>query len=290
MPLIPRIDYELKCDLGTAVTQLVTFLEPTRQPWTSLEQRFADFLRTALDAFDIAVGDGFGTAHILQPDGRTLRRVATYGIFDDSLLTDQSVTDGIGVVSWVAARAQPVLINDLTRPGCRFNDIYVRHSANIKSELAVPMMDGSHVLGVLNLECVERNKFTNLDVGLLLQAATQATAAIMLEQKAKTAQDQEAATSGLLHFFARVPELALSKLEDRPLDQFAMAAQQALKTSGCDLWVHDDASGSFTCVGVTYRDYDSSRRPRPEGHGWTDWIRRNRQAVWISLDDASGAK
>ncbi|MFH1893817.1 MAG: GAF domain-containing protein [Candidatus Zixiibacteriota bacterium] len=90
-----------------------------------------------------------------------------------------------GVCGWVVGNKETALINDLTdvncHPAVRF---YVRKFENQQSALAVPMVVGSRIVGVLNYEHPMRNAFKEVHREILeFFAASAATAVIVLERQ-----------------------------------------------------------------------------------------------------------
>ena len=94
-------------------------------------------------------------------------------------LTDPDAPDRIpadrGIVGWVAQHGQPLLANDVrTEP--RFHT--AEHLPDTRSELAVPIMAGAEVLGVLNAEASEVGAFDGRDQFTLRTLADQLAVAI----------------------------------------------------------------------------------------------------------------
>ncbi len=69
---------------------------------------------------------------------------------------------GEGITGWVAKEGMPVLVPDVKRDAR-----YVMVQEDINSEMAVPLKWGHEVVGVLNLDHVERGAFKEEDLELL---------------------------------------------------------------------------------------------------------------------------
>lgn len=69
---------------------------------------------------------------------------------------------GEGITGWVAREGQPVLVPDV-----RQDPRYVEANPSVRSEMAVPIMWGSEVVGVLNLDHHDSGAFTPEDLELL---------------------------------------------------------------------------------------------------------------------------
>ena len=78
-----------------------------------------------------------------------------------------------GIVGWVAANRMPLNIPDVTQ-----DDRYVEKVKGIGSEIAVPMLVGKKVVGVLDVQSTEVNAFSEDDLRTLSSVAAQAAIAI----------------------------------------------------------------------------------------------------------------
>ena len=94
-------------------------------------------------------------------------------------LTDPSAPERIpadvGILGWVAQHGQPLLTNDV-RAEPRFR--IAEHLPETRSELAVPIVAGDEVLGVLNAEASEVDAFDGRDQFTLRTLADQLAVAI----------------------------------------------------------------------------------------------------------------
>jgi len=79
-------------------------------------------------------------------------------------VSDMRIPAGKGVTGWVAQTGRPVLIPDVAADP-RYIDL--SHEGSIRSELAVPLIAGSEVVGVLNLESAQRDAFDEADLQML---------------------------------------------------------------------------------------------------------------------------
>jgi diguanylate cyclase (GGDEF)-like protein len=78
-----------------------------------------------------------------------------------------------GISGWVAQHQEPLLVGDVLE-----NPRYVEGHPAIRSELAVPVAEGGELLGVLNIESIRENAFTEEDQELLSALARQLAVAI----------------------------------------------------------------------------------------------------------------
>lgn len=78
-----------------------------------------------------------------------------------------------GITGWVARHGEPLLVGDVLE-----DPRYLAGHPRIRSELAVPVAEGGQLLGVLNIESVRENAFTEEDQELLGSLARQLAVAI----------------------------------------------------------------------------------------------------------------
>jgi len=77
---------------------------------------------------------------------------------------------GEGVTGWVAKTGEPLLVGDVRR-----SPHYVRIKSEVKSELAVPLIIGGEVVGVINVDSNKLNAFAEDDKDLLVAVAAQSS-------------------------------------------------------------------------------------------------------------------
>ena len=93
-----------------------------------------------------------------------------------------------GITGWVAKDGKSLLINDV-----RQNPRYKPFHPDVNAELCVPLLDGNHIIGVLNVESKKKNAFNARDIRKLEALANQA---VMATQKVEN-QEQLIATEKL---------------------------------------------------------------------------------------------
>ena len=99
----------------------------------------------------------------------------------------RSLKIGEGITGWVAQHGKPALVPDVDQ-----DPRFKRFLKGTQSEIAVPMLSGEKVIGVLNIEHPQKNAFSEEDLTLLEAIASQAVIAVhnarlyhVLERKAK---------------------------------------------------------------------------------------------------------
>jgi sigma-B regulation protein RsbU (phosphoserine phosphatase) len=84
-----------------------------------------------------------------------------------------SIPMGQGVVGQVALTRQPVLLNDV-----RDSDVYLEVNAEVRSELAVPLVAKNRLIGVMDIESEQLNYFGPEQLRLLTLTASRIAQAI----------------------------------------------------------------------------------------------------------------
>src|SRR5262245_47437113 len=93
-----------------------------------------------------------------------------------------------GITGWVASHRKPLVVPDVRR-----DSRYIQGIAEGRSEIAVPLLIGKRLIGVLDVESRKVNAFSRRDLKILSLFATQAAIAIenvRLYQECKEAKDR----------------------------------------------------------------------------------------------------
>lgn len=102
---------------------------------------------------------------LLSEDGSLVTpHPSYYGTNAENLLKSTPVN--MGVCGTVIQTGSPILINDTSK-----SDIYLESSEGINSELCVPILVSSKIVGVLNIESRIKNAYTEADERLLVTIA-----------------------------------------------------------------------------------------------------------------------
>ena len=139
-------------------------------------------LSQALDVLAAPAGDIMWW----NPRCQILELRASKGIPESNVSVQQAL--GEGVVGRVAATGKSVLVSDVTIPP--WDEIYKPVIPNMRAELAVPLLDGEQILGVLNVEHHHPEAFTPKDQDLLESLVVQAVIAIRTIKLSQNLQRQ----------------------------------------------------------------------------------------------------
>ncbi|MFQ5852400.1 MAG: GAF domain-containing protein [Candidatus Binatia bacterium] len=92
-----------------------------------------------------------------------------------------------GITGWVAKNKRTVRVSDVTQEP--WSNWYVEMVPDVRSELAVPLLSGDALVGVLDLESPELNAFDEDDVRLIEALASQAVIAIQNAEQYEQLQE-----------------------------------------------------------------------------------------------------
>ncbi len=281
---LPDIVAQYARDNPFPVDQLTRILKPAEQlagiglirTEQDLDPYLDNILDAVLQAFDIREETGIGTIHLFDPERQVLTRTKHKGVLDDDAPTEQSVSEGEGIIAWVALKRRALLIPDLA--ASRFDALYRRTAPNAVSELAVPMFAGKELLGVVNLEsAVQPCPFTAHSVRTIWYTASQAAIACLLAQQVAIAQKEARRTSQLLELAHGAAD---GEANTEPLDKMAELAGEWLQADECDIWEYGEERHAFIRSGASYKEHDPSSLPRT--NGWSHYVRHTRTPVWLS--------
>ena len=150
---------------ATALYRLSTRLMRT----LNLDQLLEDILEVLQRAFGY-----LSYALLLADEGaEELYIKAARGYPPGTLASDRVKIGYEGIAGWVAANKMALSVPDVTK-----NSLYIQWMKETRSEMAVPMLIGDKVIGVLDAQSPEVNAFNKDDLRVLSSVAAQAAIAI----------------------------------------------------------------------------------------------------------------
>jgi sigma-B regulation protein RsbU (phosphoserine phosphatase) len=179
--------------------------------------------RSDAEAFETLAEIGRDVASVLDLDelfariAQSMRRVIDYRTFGIWLLNadreleikhavhygdhiqQKRIPLGEGLVGYAALHGEPVLVADVAQ-----DPRYINVVADVRSELAIPMLLKDRCIGVLDLESPELDAFTKRDVEILTLLASQAAVAIENARLYETVRANEVRLEKEMHFAQRV--------------------------------------------------------------------------------------
>jgi GAF domain-containing protein len=125
-----------------------------------------------------------GSLHLYDPDQNNLSMAAERGVADDKKGLRMYLSRGI--VGYVARIRELINVKDVTQTP--WNGIYEEFIEGTRSELAVPMLAGNELRGVLNVESAFPSHFNESDERLLWGLADLAVIALQNAERYKKAE------------------------------------------------------------------------------------------------------
>ncbi len=128
--------------------------------------RLEETLQAAAEALGAEFEDTLVALMLLDPESDTLRVEANVGYSFD-MVKNLGLPLGEGITGWVAQHGEPALVPDV-----RLDPRYYSATSDTRSELCVPLVAGSQVIGVINVESPQVSAFTDDDQRLLSTLAS----------------------------------------------------------------------------------------------------------------------
>jgi GAF domain-containing protein len=179
-----------------------------------------ELLQSTVDVARAIFSAQAATIFLLDPESEEVVFEAVSGA--GSSLVGQRLPANTGIAGWVLAAAQPLVIEDLSQDprfarGVAENLGYVPHGL-----MAVPLLRGGRVLGVLEvLDRPQRSEFSLDEIELLAMFANQAAIALDLLQRTRRASDVMEGTDEAA-VVARLASTLLAAHEDRREDALVL--------------------------------------------------------------------
>jgi len=165
---------------------------------------------------------------LVDADGVTLKPFAVsdcdlgyiYNTTEKTYIEGQELKIGKGIVGWVVENAQSLLINDATR-----DPRYVEFRHDTISEICVPIISDSTIIGAINIESKLPNAYTETDLKILETMSAQIGIAI---QNANLYQQLQKELTERKHFEKRLSKLN-EELEARVAERTQAMEEQLEK-------------------------------------------------------------
>ena len=178
-------------------TELEALYQASRSLALSLEPEVIG--KNLVTTMDEMLGYEFASVYLLDDQLQSLALLAITQKAKDpenfdkdrASLFNEKIPRGVGIPGWVAKHGQAARITDVTK-----EEHYLPILKNIRSELCVPMVARGKVIGVLDIESIHPNAYSERDENLLTALAN--SAAIALENarlyKSELARREQAET------------------------------------------------------------------------------------------------
>lgn len=240
-----------------------------------LEKGLKGILNSAMLAFGIEGREGFGSIHLYNEtlDVLTLAAKSDPKI---AIQEKQTVASGEGVIAWVAHRRRAMLIDDITTSP--FKEIYIDYGRESQSEIAVPLLAGTKLLGVLNLESTKPKAFPHDSVRPLWYAANEAAILVRVHRQIEETRLLKNNTNSTLDLCYRVATESVD-LEDA-MNELAKIIREAFNLDACEIWNTSPPARAFCCGGYSGDNPELFCKPRTVG--WSRHICETKQPVFVS--------
>lgn len=136
--------------------RLLHHITTTAASGTTLDEA----LTSAVNGLQVTLGGDRVSILLANREKKSMEVKAAVGYASD--IFELKVPIGEGITGWAAAHKRSLRVNNVQE-----DSRYIEGSANTQSELAIPMIYRSELLGVLNVESEQLNAYTEADEELL---------------------------------------------------------------------------------------------------------------------------
>ncbi len=139
--------------------------------------RLEETLQAAAETLAAEFDNALVALMLLDKESNTLRLDAGVG-YPPGVVGHERISVGTGLVGWVVQRSEPALVPDMSLDSRCIN--FDKVDVETRSELCVPLIIDAQVIGIINIESVQLNAFTNDDLRLLNTLAS--SLAVLVER------------------------------------------------------------------------------------------------------------
>lgn len=214
-----------------------------------------------------------GSIGLLSPDTGRLETEVQVGTADDGVPHDLKL--GHGITGWCVLNRRSLLVPDVT-----FEPRYIAVRPSARCEMAAPIQDDDHVIGVIDLESDRVGGFSAADLALLETFAAEAARVLQRlwqlgHLAGKARQLESLITAG---------QSLVTKLEQQELfDTLTREARRMLQAAACALYLHDAARETVRCVSLTSAAIvPLTGDDVPVGAGLVGAAIHTRRQIWFS--------
>jgi GAF domain-containing protein/CheY-like chemotaxis protein len=234
-----------------------------------LDQLLYEILRVIVGSF------GYLNCAILLVDDKTneLYVKASRGFPEDLIMNLRLRIGKEGIAGWVAHTGQPLVVEDVSK-----NPRYIRAMGECKSEVAIPLKLKDRVIGVLDAESDQLFAFSQKDIRILSQLASQI--AVTIENSRLFQEEKKRSLQlALINDVGRkvVSTLDLNKLLERVIE----GIQINFKYNHVSLFLIDESSGELVLKTHFGESSDSVKEGLrlKVGVGMVGWVAKSKKTL-----------
>ncbi len=174
-----------------------------------------------------------GSIALLSPDTGKLELEVHQGLPVD--IDEVALRPGQGITGWVAFHGRPQLVADV-----RADARYVAIRSEVRCEMAAPMEENGHILGVINVDHDQVGGFSEADLQLLVLCTQEATAVVSRLWQLRQLRGKARQLESLIG----IGQTLVTKLDQQELfDTVTRDARQILQCRACTLYLYDEPRG-----------------------------------------------
>ncbi|HNV68319.1 MAG TPA: GAF domain-containing protein, partial [Candidatus Ozemobacteraceae bacterium] len=181
---------------------------------------------------------------------------------------------GKGVTGWVAKNREPLNV-----PNVLLEPRYIETPETIYSEMAVPLMVGDHLLGVIAVDSSEMNAFSKEDCATLITLASMVTKVV---ENSRLLSNSNRKLNELTRLYSISERLAEQPEDTELLDRVMADAAAALGCKGMALMRYDsDKEDVYSICNYSLPEELHGLRV-PLGKGIHGWVAQHRQPLLVA--------
>ena len=204
-----------------ALYRISSLVNRTEDPRLALRSILAEIIAT-LHASSGSIG-------LLNPDTGKLEIEVQQGLPPDT--DDVALRLGQGITGWVAFHGRPQLVPDV-----KLDPRYIALRSEVRCEMAAPMEENGHILGIINVDSDVVGMFKEADLQLLVLCTQEATAVMSRLWQLRQLRGKARQLETLI----AVGQSLVTKLEHQELfDTIARDARQIMQSRTGILYLYD---------------------------------------------------
>lgn len=278
---LDRVDVEIGSSGGFTAESVLRLLSPLDTTTRALSERgglthqqqvFPRLLDALFEVFKLTDSDDAAAVYLLEKGKDELFLVAGRG---DNLKLNRKQSLALGVFGWCALTSRGLLIDNLRNS--LFNDIYESIGKPTASILAVPILFGNEVIGVIGLEAKRKAAFVPEQMRFLWYASSLAAVFNRLGTLAITGSVLTAHGASVGEAVRAPHQAQAAEL----LNELARIAAQILQAARCKIWRAPQRGRPWVLAGICPSvSSDDIKAPREKG--WSRFVVQTKKPILLT--------